>query len=59
MIRLVIACLILPGLVPLARSDAQEVDRARTESQAAGQAAEADRLFKRGEWEPAIALYEA
>jgi len=37
----------------------QEVDRAKAESVAAGQAAEADRLFKRGEWEPALALYEA
>jgi tetratricopeptide (TPR) repeat protein len=45
------------GLVPGAL--AQQVDRGKVEAQAAGQAAEADRLFKRGEWEPAIALYEA
>jgi tetratricopeptide (TPR) repeat protein len=37
----------------------QQVDRGKAEAVAAGQAAEADRLFKRGEWEPAIALYEA
>ena len=38
---------------------AQEPDRSKVETQAAGQAAEADRLFKLGEWEPAMALYEA
>jgi tetratricopeptide (TPR) repeat protein len=38
---------------------AQQVDRGKVEAVAASQAAEADRLFKRGEWEPAIALYEA
>ena len=42
-----------------AGSVAQEVDRTKVELQAAGQANEADRLFKRGEWEPAIVLYEA
>jgi len=41
------------------RAPGQVVDRARAESEAAGQAAEADRLFKRGEWEPAMAIYEA
>ena len=35
------------------------VDRGKAEAVAAGQATEADRLFKRGEWEPAMALYEA
>jgi tetratricopeptide (TPR) repeat protein len=40
-------------------AESQEIDRARIESQAAGQASEADRLFKRGEWGPAMALYEA
>jgi tetratricopeptide (TPR) repeat protein len=37
----------------------QEVDRGKVEVQAAGQAAEADRLFKQGEWEQALALYDA
>ena len=41
------------------RAEAQVVDRARAEAEAAGQASEADRLFKLGEWEPALALYEA
>jgi tetratricopeptide (TPR) repeat protein len=45
------------GLVP--SSFAQQVDRSKAEAQAAGQATEADRLFKQGEWESAIALYEA
>lgn len=38
---------------------AQVVDRGKAEAVAAGQATEADRLFKQGEWEPALALYEA
>ena len=37
----------------------QEVDRGKAEATAAGQAAEADRLYKLGEWGPAMALYEA
>ena len=55
-IRLVTGLMILLATVAC---PAQEVDRDRVQLQAAGQAAEADRLFKRGEWEPAIALYEA
>ncbi len=46
--------LAIAGSVP-----AQELDRAKVESQATGQAAEADRLFKLGEWDAAIPLYEA
>jgi tetratricopeptide (TPR) repeat protein len=57
MIRPALVYLIVLGLGPVAQS--QEVDRGKVESQAAGQAAEADRLFKRGEWEPAMALYDA
>jgi tetratricopeptide (TPR) repeat protein len=49
---------ILLGLAP-GLAAGQAVDRGKVEVEAAGQAAEADRLFKRGEWEPAIALYEA
>src|SRR5690242_16632352 len=37
----------------------QEVDRNRVESQAAGQAAEADRLFKSGDFQAALPIYEA
>jgi tetratricopeptide (TPR) repeat protein len=37
----------------------QKVDRAKVETQAAGQASEADRLFKQKDWEAAIVLYEA
>jgi tetratricopeptide (TPR) repeat protein len=47
------------GFAPAGRLDGQVVDRARAESEAAGQAAEADRLFQRGDWEPAMAIYEA
>ncbi len=41
------------------RSGAQEVDRGKAESQAAGQATEADRLFKGGQFEAALPIYEA
>ena len=40
-------------------SSGQEVDRGKAEATAAGQAAEADRLYKLGEWGPAMALYQA
>ncbi len=56
---IVLGGLALALLAPTARVRGQEVDRGRIQAQAAGQAAEADRLFKRGEWEPAMALYEA
>ncbi len=45
------------GMPSMARGQGE--DRGKVEAEAAGQAAEADRLFKRGEWEPAMALYEA
>src|SRR5215213_9205142 len=38
---------------------ADEPDRARIESEATGQAAEADRLFKAGDFAAALPLYEA
>lgn len=38
---------------------AQDSDRARVESEAIGQAAEADRLFEKGEFASALRLYEA
>jgi tetratricopeptide (TPR) repeat protein len=38
---------------------AQDGDRARIESEAIGQAAEADRLFKKGDFATALSLYEA
>src|SRR3954463_14267088 len=47
------------GLCQPGRLVGQVVDRGRVETEAAGQAAEADRLFKRGEWEPALAIYQA
>src|SRR4051812_4746476 len=47
------------GLIPPHRLPGQVVDKGRVESEAAGQAAEADQLFKRGEWEPALAIYQA
>ncbi len=56
-IGLTTATALLACLPSFARS--QEVDRNRVESQAAGQAAEADRLFKRGEFEAALPIYEA
>lgn len=41
------------------RCGAQDSDRARVESEAIGQAAEADRLFEKGEFASALRLYEA
>ena len=55
----ILAAFILGGLGLNGRSTGQEVDRSKVEVQAAGQAAEADRLFKRGEWAQALALYDA
>ncbi len=40
-------------------STAQEIDKGRAEAQAAGQAAEADRLFKLGQFDAALPIYEA
>jgi tetratricopeptide (TPR) repeat protein len=57
MIRPLVVAAILFGIGSFAI--AQEVDRSKVETLAAGQAAEADRLFKLGEWEQAMALYEA
>ena len=55
-----LAVLLLAAVIPAPSiGQGQVIDRGRVESEAAGQANEADRLFKRGEWEPAIALYEA
>ena len=45
------------ALLPAAR--AQEADRMRAATEAANQAAEADRLFKLGEFEAALPLYRA
>jgi len=56
--RLTLAIVAALASVPAA-ARAQEVDRSRVESEAAGQAAEADRLLKRGEFEAALPLYEA
>ena len=58
-IVLSIGLCLAPAIAPSAVARAQVIDRGRVETEAAGQATEADRLFKRGEWEPAIALYEA
>ena len=54
-----IGCLVVFAIGQASSAPAQVVDRGRVETEAAGQATEADRLFKRGEWEPAMALYEA
>ncbi len=58
MIRFVILASLMP-LAVMGPATAQDVDRDRAESQAAGQAGEADRLFKRGEFEAALPIYEA
>ncbi len=54
-----LGCILLLAVAWPSPARGQVVDRGKVESEAAGQATEADRLFKRGEWEPALALYEA
>lgn len=51
--------ILLVAFDPAGRSSADEPDRARLESEARGQAAEADRLFKAGDFAAALPLFEA
>ena len=57
-LRLARISALLASLMPAA-AISQEVDRPRAEMQAAGQAAEADRLLKLGEFAAALPIYEA
>ena len=57
--RIAIPAAFLLLILEPATGRAQEVDREKAEVIAAGQAAEADRLFKAGEWSAALGLYDA
>jgi tetratricopeptide (TPR) repeat protein len=50
---------IIPLVAVASMTGADEPDKARIESEAIGQAAEADRLFKAGDYAAALPLYEA